>query len=83
MPLLRKLAVHYRRPQIEYPDLVVLNSGYWDLRRYTEGPSPATPACGNRPSDVHNTPCAQQRTLSPRGTSLAPTRKTRPSRTRP
>ncbi|BGP55572.1 hypothetical protein JCM8202v2_003177 [Rhodotorula sphaerocarpa] len=36
MPLLRKLAVHYRRPQIEYPDLVVLNSGYWDLRRYTE-----------------------------------------------
>ncbi|GAA5958814.1 hypothetical protein JCM8115_000361 [Rhodotorula mucilaginosa] len=36
VPLLRKLAVHYRRPQIEHPDLVVLNSGYWDLRRYTE-----------------------------------------------
>jgi hypothetical protein len=35
-PLLRKLAVHYRRPQIEHPDLVILNSGYWDLRRYTE-----------------------------------------------
>ncbi|GAA5869791.1 hypothetical protein JCM3774_003849 [Rhodotorula dairenensis] len=36
VPLLKKLAVHYRRPQIEHPDLVILNSGYWDLRRYTE-----------------------------------------------
>ncbi|GAA5984315.1 hypothetical protein JCM10908_006140 [Rhodotorula pacifica] len=36
VPLLRKLAGHYNRPQIEHPDLVVINSGYWDLRRYTE-----------------------------------------------
>lgn len=49
VPLLKKLAVHYRRPQIEYPDLVVLNSGYWDLRRYTEGTcSSGTPSRGKR-----------------------------------
>ncbi|POY74635.1 hypothetical protein BMF94_2396 [Rhodotorula taiwanensis] len=36
LPLLRKIASHFKRPQIVYPDLVVLNSGYWDLRRYTE-----------------------------------------------
>ncbi|GAA5820609.1 hypothetical protein JCM11251_003074 [Rhodosporidiobolus azoricus] len=36
LPLLSGLAKHYKRPQIERPDLVILNSGYWDLRRFTE-----------------------------------------------
>ncbi|GAA5887903.1 hypothetical protein JCM6882_000795 [Rhodosporidiobolus microsporus] len=36
LPLLSGLAKHYNRPQIERPDLVILNSGYWDLRRFTE-----------------------------------------------
>ncbi|GAA6042075.1 hypothetical protein JCM8097_004096 [Rhodosporidiobolus ruineniae] len=35
-PLLSGLAKYFDRPQIEHPDLVILNSGYWDLRRYTE-----------------------------------------------
>ncbi|GAA6003615.1 uncharacterized protein JCM10292_000651 [Rhodotorula paludigena] len=36
VPLLQGLANHLDRPQITQPDLVVLNSGYWDLRKYTE-----------------------------------------------
>ncbi|GAA5874842.1 hypothetical protein JCM16303_003004 [Sporobolomyces ruberrimus] len=36
LPLLPRLAKYLDRPQIENPDLVVLNSGYWDLRKYTE-----------------------------------------------
>ncbi|SCZ88201.1 BZ3500_MvSof-1268-A1-R1_Chr2-1g04255 [Microbotryum saponariae] len=36
LPLLNNLARHFNRPQIRYPDLVELNSGYWDLRKYTE-----------------------------------------------
>ncbi|GAA5967814.1 hypothetical protein JCM11641_005776 [Rhodosporidiobolus odoratus] len=35
-PLLSGLAKHFDRPQIARPDLVILNSGYWDLRKYTE-----------------------------------------------
>ncbi|BGP16631.1 hypothetical protein JCM10213_000453 [Rhodosporidiobolus nylandii] len=35
-PLLSGLAKHLARPQIERPDLVILNSGFWDLRKYTE-----------------------------------------------
>lgn len=37
LPLLSGLAKSLDRPQIEHPDLVILNSGYWDLRKYTEG----------------------------------------------
>lgn len=37
LPLLPRLAKYLDRPQIENPDLVILNSGYWDLRKYTEG----------------------------------------------
>ncbi|BGO91798.1 hypothetical protein NBRC10512_003453 [Rhodotorula toruloides] len=36
LPLLSGLAKSLDRPQIEHPDLVILNSGYWDLRKYTE-----------------------------------------------
>ncbi|SCV72175.1 BQ2448_4869 [Microbotryum intermedium] len=36
LPLLDNLARHFNRPQINYPDLIELNSGYWDLRKYTE-----------------------------------------------
>ncbi|GAA6048631.1 hypothetical protein JCM3770_002066 [Rhodotorula araucariae] len=36
VPLLPLLAKHLDRPQIEHPDLIVVNSGYWDLRKYTE-----------------------------------------------
>ncbi|GAA5893512.1 uncharacterized protein JCM6883_003543 [Sporobolomyces salmoneus] len=36
LPLLPRLAKYLDRPQIEHPDLVILNSGYWDLRKYTE-----------------------------------------------
>ncbi|BGP48613.1 hypothetical protein JCM10450v2_004489 [Rhodotorula kratochvilovae] len=36
LPLLPLLAKHLDRPQIEHPDLIVVNSGYWDLRKYTE-----------------------------------------------
>ncbi|KAM0791620.1 hypothetical protein ACM66B_006059 [Microbotryomycetes sp. NB124-2] len=36
VPLLEKLARHYDRPEIAYPDLIEINSGYWDLRKYTE-----------------------------------------------
>lgn len=36
LPLLPRLAKYLDRPQIENPDLVILNSGYWDLRKYTE-----------------------------------------------
>ncbi|KAL8293504.1 hypothetical protein RQP46_000205 [Phenoliferia psychrophenolica] len=36
MPLLEGLAKHLNRPEITTPDMVELNSGYWDLRRYTE-----------------------------------------------
>ncbi|SGY20852.1 BQ5605_C016g08156 [Microbotryum silenes-dioicae] len=36
LPLLDNLARHFNRSQIRYPDLVELNSGYWDLRKYTE-----------------------------------------------
>ncbi|GAA6064655.1 hypothetical protein JCM10212_005241 [Sporobolomyces blumeae] len=36
LPLLPRLAKYLDRPEIENPDLVILNSGYWDLRKYTE-----------------------------------------------
>ncbi|GAA5843635.1 hypothetical protein JCM9279_000818 [Rhodotorula babjevae] len=36
VPLLPLLAKHLDRPQIEHPDMIVVNSGYWDLRKYTE-----------------------------------------------
>ncbi|GAA5950735.1 hypothetical protein JCM3765_000593 [Sporobolomyces pararoseus] len=36
LPLLPRLAKYLDRPQIENPDLIILNSGYWDLRKYTE-----------------------------------------------
>ncbi|CEQ42486.1 SPOSA6832_04288 [Sporobolomyces salmonicolor] len=36
LPLLPLLAKHLNRPQIAHPDLVILNSGFWDLRKYTE-----------------------------------------------
>ncbi|GAA5894621.1 hypothetical protein JCM5296_002909 [Sporobolomyces johnsonii] len=36
LPLLPLLAMHLNRPQIAHPDLVILNSGFWDLRKYTE-----------------------------------------------
>ena len=39
-PLLPGLARFLNRPQIEYPDLIELNSGFWDLRKYTEGEPP-------------------------------------------
>ncbi|KAK4703089.1 hypothetical protein P7C70_g3134, partial [Phenoliferia sp. Uapishka_3] len=39
IPLLENLAKELSRPGITTPDLIELNSGYWDLRRYTEGPS--------------------------------------------
>ncbi|KAK4047254.1 hypothetical protein OIV83_005558 [Microbotryomycetes sp. JL201] len=36
VPLLEKLARHFDRPEIAHPDLIEINSGYWDLRKYTE-----------------------------------------------
>ncbi|GAA5999929.1 hypothetical protein JCM10207_005976 [Rhodosporidiobolus poonsookiae] len=36
LALLPRLAKYLDRPQIERPDLVILNSGFWDLRKYTE-----------------------------------------------
>ncbi|KAK4047966.1 hypothetical protein OIO90_006004 [Microbotryomycetes sp. JL221] len=36
LPLLNKLAKHFDRPEIAFPDLIEINSGYWDLRKYTE-----------------------------------------------
>lgn len=46
VPLLKNLAVFLNRPQIVRPDLIEINTGFWDLRRYTEGESHAiiTPA---------------------------------------
>lgn len=37
-PLLERLAKNLDRPQIIYPDLIEISSGFWDLRKYTEGP---------------------------------------------
>ena len=39
VPLLKNLAKVYDRPEIANPDLIEINSGYWDLRKYTEGES--------------------------------------------
>lgn len=39
LPLLDGLAEAYKRPQIRHPDLVEINSGFWDLRKWTEGES--------------------------------------------
>ncbi|KAI5480761.1 hypothetical protein MNV49_007167 [Pseudohyphozyma bogoriensis] len=36
VPLLKRLAKYLNRPKIVKPDLVELNSGFWDLRKYTE-----------------------------------------------
>ncbi|KAM0750165.1 hypothetical protein T439DRAFT_380893 [Meredithblackwellia eburnea MCA 4105] len=36
LPLLEGLAKFLDRPAITKPDLVEINSGYWDLRKYTE-----------------------------------------------
>ena len=37
IPLLKNLAEYLKRPQIVKPDLIEVNSGLWDLRRFTEG----------------------------------------------
>lgn len=37
LPLLDGLAEAYHRPQIRQPDLIEINSGFWDLRKWTEG----------------------------------------------
>lgn len=37
VPLLDRLAAHMQRPGIAQPDLIEINSGYWDLRRFAEG----------------------------------------------
>lgn len=37
IPLLENLATFLNRPQIMSPDLIEINSGLWDLRRFTEG----------------------------------------------
>lgn len=38
-PLLKNLARHLNRPQIEKPDLVTTHAAYWNLRKYAEGAS--------------------------------------------
>lgn len=48
MPLLEGIAREWDRPQIKYPDLVELNSGFWDLRKYTEGEFPSASASCSR-----------------------------------
>lgn len=79
LPLLEGIAKHWNRPQIVYPDLVELNSGFWDLRKYTEGASTAL----SLPARRVNSPLpVNQRTLSQLGSSRVRTPRTRASRTR-
>ena len=89
VPLLPLLAKHLDRPQIEHPDMIVVNSGYWDLRKYTEGGSSslflalALSFSSSSPLTPIPSPARPQRISSPPASSRARTPRTRPSRTRP
>lgn len=73
VPLLSRLALALDRPQITTPSLIEINSGFWDLRRFTEGTA--------APSRNERVLTSLQRTLRS-GATVGRTQRTRTSRTR-